>query len=441
MPLSDFVQVNISSSGPAVTVPGFGTPLLVAGDAPAGFTNRVRTYNAPADLVSDGWATTDPTYLQATALCSQSPRPPSFKVGRGSATTQHFTITPTATNSATYGMTVGGTHVSFVADSSATAAEIVTGLAAAINALSISGLTVGGTTTLTLGMTASKFLQVSVDDTTLLKMVEDSSDPGVAADMAAIALEDNDWYCLLGQFNSSAVVQARATWAEANTKLYVAQSCDSDIINTALSGATDVATVLKSASRFRTSVWYAGSTNDFADAAISGVKLTTTPGSEIWGLTIVSGPVALKLTGTQRTNLMAKNANFVEKNVAGLNITTPGKVASGEWIDVVRSKDWQVADAEASLFTLLHTAAQTNSKVPFTDNGIQSVRAVLLASLKRGVDAGALASYPAPTVSNPKASAQSTIDKQNRTLTTLTAQAYLAGAIVAVKPITITLTY
>jgi hypothetical protein len=136
MALSDFVSVQISLSALPLSRPGFGTPLLLAADAPAGFTERVRTYNEADELLDDGFAADGPTYLMAVAVCSQNPRPPKFKVGRlALVPTQKFTVTPTAVNSATYRMTVDGQAVEFTADSSATAAEIVTGLKAAIAAL------------------------------------------------------------------------------------------------------------------------------------------------------------------------------------------------------------------------------------------------------------------------------------------------------------------
>jgi hypothetical protein len=273
-----------------------------------------------------------------------------------------------------------------------------------------------------------------------VKQLTQDGGTGLAADLAAIMAEDPNWYCLLGQYDSPAIITARATFAEANKKLNVCGTQDSAVINHAASGATDIAATCMSSDYFYTSIWYSPSNADFLDAGIAGLKLTTTPGSEIWGLSAVAGAPSTLLSATQRTNALAKNANVYEP-VAGVNVTEVGKACSGEWIDVVRFKDWQVADMETAIFSQLVTAAATNSKVPYTDDGVQAIVGTAKASLKRGVAAGGLRSSPAPTVSVPLVSAMSPTDIQNRQLTTLTFQAYLAGAIIAVSPINGTLTY
>lgn len=441
MALSDFVNVQISLSPQSLTRPGFGVPLILASDAPVGFTNRVRTYNKPDDLVSDGFSVSGPTYLMASRLCQQSTRPPKFKVGRQALpATIHFTLTPTAVNSATYNMTVNGNPVTFTADSSATATEIVTGLKAAVDALSISGLTSGGSTTMTLVMgTAGQFLDVSVEDVALLSMAQDESDPGVATDLAAIAVEDNAWYCLLNPFNSAAIIAAAAGWCETNEKLYIAQTSDSQCAVHAVSGASDIMATLKTAARFWTACFYSPGSGDFLDAAIAGLMLHTNPGSETWALKTVSGVSAALLTATQRANILGKNGNDYEvvgDPSAGLSITNPGKVSSGEWIDVVRFRDWLKANIGAEVFDALRQVNNPQAKkLPFTDGGIAAVQGAIKAVLSRGVQAGGLSSSPAPSVFVPKASDVSPSDKQNRKLTGVTFNATLADAIQAVDPI------
>jgi hypothetical protein len=446
MALSDFVSVQISLSALPLSRPGFGTPLLLAADAPAGFTERVRTYNEADELLDDGFVVTGPTYLLAQAVCAQNPRPPKFKVGRlALKPTQKFTVTPTAVNSATYRMTVAGQPVEYTADGSATAAEIVTGLKAAIAALDdVPAITTSGTSTLVLTAdVAGAFFDVGVDDLSLLSIVQDHADPGVATDLAAIKVADNDWYCLLNAFNSEAMVNAAAAWAETAKKLFLFDTIDSTAVTTVSSGATDLVADQKTSARFWTSAWYQDRTGYMLAASVAGALLPTDPGSETWAFKTPSGPVASRLTATQRTNLLNKNGNLLEvvgDPDAGLSITNPGKVGSGEWIDVVRLRDWIEANVAADVFDTLRGANNAQKKLPYTDAGIQAVKGAILAVLKRAVAVGGLSDNPAPTVTVPKAADVSGTDKSNRVLTGVKFSATLAGAIHAVTPIQGTLT-
>lgn len=80
MALQDIVDVTISATTSTPTRPGFGTPLIAAYHTK--YADRVRVYNLPNDLLSDGFATTDDVYLAATAVKAQNPSVKKFKVGR-----------------------------------------------------------------------------------------------------------------------------------------------------------------------------------------------------------------------------------------------------------------------------------------------------------------------------------------------------------------------
>ena len=57
---------------------------------------------------------------------------------------------------------------------------------------------------------------------------------------------------------------------------------------------------------------------------------------------------------------------------------------SGEWIDVIRFRDWLKADMQTRVFQVL----KSNRKVPFTDSGIGLVEGAMERSLKEGQDIG-----------------------------------------------------
>lgn len=433
MALSDIVSITISTESVLVEQAGFGTPLILANDCPGGFTERVRTYTSLAGLVTDGFATTDATYLIAAKIFSQNPRPPRVMVGRCALKpTQRWALTPIAANSHVYSLEVDGTTVTFTSDSSGTVAEAIAGLKAAIDALSLGLTTTDQTTYLrVVANTAGAFFSLKSPETDYLKIAQDHADPGVGTDLAAIALENNTWYGICSAHNSKAYIDAVSDYAEANKKLYVAQSQDSDVINLSdgsdTGGSQTIAGLLKADSKYRTALIYHPTTNAFADAALLGRCLPLDPGSETWKFKTLAGVSTTVLTATQRTNALAKRCN-VYNTVAGVAITEEGKVSGNEWIDVIRFRDW----IEARIGEEVFAALAASNKIPFTDEGVAVITGLVRAVLDQGVAVGGLSADPAPVVSAPLVANVSATNKALRNLPDVKFDATLAGAIHAV---------
>src|SRR5262249_29365230 len=132
---------------------------------------------------------------------------------------------------------------------------------------------------------AGAFFSLEVLDISKMKVAQTHADPGLAADLAAIALENNSWYALLFPFNSKACAQAIATFAESNIKLFIAQTQDSDVVNLNLASDTAGAQTIAGACNlvnFRTALIYHQKTDAFADGAWAGACLPMNPGSETW---------------------------------------------------------------------------------------------------------------------------------------------------------------
>lgn len=436
MALSDIVNVSITTTSAPVERAGFGVPLVLAADAPGGFTERVRFYTSAADMITDGFTTSSGTYMMVSRCFEQNPKLPRVAVGRlALPPTQQFEFTPVVSNSTTYKFSIDDHDLSVTSDGSATAAEITSAMKTAVDALGLAVTTSQQNANATFRVVANvagAFHSMKAYDVSLFKVVQNHADPGVATDLAAIALEDSSWYAILCPFNSKAMATAIATWAESNTKLFIAQTQDSETItlnqstdNNSGSPTTFAETVHNSA-RFRTTVIYHPKTRAFADAAWAGACLPLNPGSETWAYKTLSGVDAVTLTSTQRTNALAKMANTYT-TIAGLNCTEQGKVAGNEYIDVIRFRDWLSANLQADIFAVIKGA----SKIPFTDRGISAIKAAILARLQLGVDAGGLASDPAPVVTVPKAVDVSSADKTARSLTGVKFDAVLSGAIQA----------
>lgn len=425
MELSDIISIAITTATRTPSQAGFGIGLLISYSA-AWLSDVVRTY-ANADAVAVDFATTTVEYKAAARYFSQNPRPTQLLIGKGTLKpSQQYEMTPVVANLYTYSMKVNGTTVSYTSDGSATNAEINGALKTAIDALAITGLTVSlqaANATLRLLMTAGLWLDVESNDPNM-PLVQNHADPGIATDLAAIKVANNTWYALLTTFNSKLMVDAAGAWCETAKKLYVVQTVDSAVRDTAISGTDDVAESTRNAALRHTSIWYSKATGDFLDAGLVGAVLPLLPGSETWAFKEVTGVPAGAYTGTQRTNMTGKNANFYEPT-AGLNITWEGKTAQGQYIDTTRFVDWLEARIAESIFGALANA----KKIPYTAKGIEAIAGALRQVLAQASKPPIEGITPDFIITTPAIGDVPAADKATRTLNNLTFSATLTGAI------------
>lgn len=420
MGLSDIVNVVISAAAIQLTRVGFGVPLILSSHSL--FADLVREYDGLDGLVTDGFTSSTPEYKAANAIFAQSPRPPTLKVGRRAhKPTLRYTLTPVVVDSTVYTVEIDGIDYTFTSGVSTTATLIVTGLKAAIG--SLSGITLGGTTTLTISASAAGgWFDVDADRALLAIACDNASPSELADDLTAINLADDQWYGLVSVFRSLAEIEVIATWVEAHDKLFCAASSDTAIYDG--SSTTDVAYALKHSAYFRSCVFYHPNPDAFADAALMGRVLPLTPGSETWKFKTLAGVPAVILTPAQKAAILAKNA-MVYTTLGGVPVTEEGKVAAGEWIDTIRFRDWITARLQEDVFSLL----ARSDKLPFTDGGIAGVESVVKSVLAMGVDSGGFSSDPAPSVTVPRAADVSVDDRAARRLPNVRWAAQLAGAI------------
>lgn len=429
MTLSNHVTISITQDSVGIARAGFGVPLVVSHTA--AWAERVRSYTDFAGVIADFPVTTSPEYLAAQALFAQTPHPTKIKIGRASLQpTQVYVLTPTAVNDAAYVVTVAGEGVTtetftFTADATATVAEITAGLTTALNLVVGKNYTaVDGTTEVTItGTAAGDWFSIEVGDPALLKNEETHVDPGIATDLAAINLEDSDWYFLLTNFNSNAMVLAADAWVQTAKKVYIFDVPETEAVTTT-AGNSDTLDDIATLNRARTAGVYHPSPVSMNSAAWVGRCASTEPGSITWKFKTLSGVPAVTLTSTHRTNLVARSANFYE-SVAARDQMSEGTTADGDFIDVQRGLDWLEDDMSKGVFGVLVDA----DKVPFTDPGVASIEKEMKASLKRGVARTLLAADPEPTTTVPKVSTISEADKTARTLPDMKFNATQAAAI------------
>lgn len=429
MALSNHVSLTISQDTLGVTRAGFGVPMILS--ANASFPERIRFYNDLAGLVSDGFATDSPEYLAARAMLSQQPHPERIAVGRAAnKPTQVYTLSvATVRNSYAYTVAVKGegvtaTTASFTSDASATDGEIVVGLVAAINAVTGNNYIAAGAAspfTVT-GDAAGEWFSLSVNPADL-SIAQTHADPGIAADLTAISLENDDWYMLCTLYNSNAYVLAGAAYIEAVKKMYLPDVNESAAITTAV-GNSDTLDDLGTLNYARTAGMYHQEPAAMAAAGWMGRVLPLDPGSETWKFKTIAGLAPTTLTATQRTNLVNRAANFYQ-TVAGVSITQEGTTSDGDFIDVQRFIDWLEDDMTKSVFEALAGA----NKIPYTDAGVAIIEARVRGSLRRGINRGGLAEDPAPVVTVPLVASVASGDRALRLLPDVKFSATLAGAI------------
>lgn len=421
MSLESIVNIQISRQTAGVTQAGFGVPLILGptyGDA------VIREYSSLSAMVEEDYTISDPEYLLAAKIFSQTPRPEKVKVGSTTAAiAQVDTITPTVLDETQYYVQIDGVQYSFTSDVDATAEEIVTGLIAAINA-GDAPVTCSGTTTLILTATVPGVPFVCTVQTGLTK-VNTTPSHGIANDILDAIDTDNDWYFLLLCDQTEAVVIEAAKTIETLKKILVVRNNDADVLTNV---TDDTLSKLKALSLFRTATAYNKTNLNYMDGGLVGRVAPLDPGSETWAFKTLASTSTDKFTDSQEAQLKLKNANYYI-TVAGVNVTQGGKVAGGEYIDVIRFIDWLQARMQEAIFSDLAKL----DKLPFTDAGIAVIENDIRSVLKRGVRAGGIASEQDFTVTVPKAKDISTNDKAARKLTGIKFTAVLAGAIHAVE--------
>jgi hypothetical protein len=385
---TDIVEVSLTTVAARASQAGFGVPLVISYNAT--FPERVRSYSAAADLVADGMAITTPEYLAVAEILSQNPSLPSVMIGRGALKpTQVYTLTPTVANSTIYSGSIDGVAWTFTSDSSATLAEICTGISAAIDAAIGATFTLAstGTTVTATAATAGNWTSIVVDNIDLIKVQLTHADPGIATDLAAIRLENDTWYALVTTQNSSAIIAAAAAVIETLSKIYIPRSSDTECATHVLTAATDIAATLKTSAYQRTALLYHHVPAQHADAAWVGRRLPLDPGTENWMFATLAGVSASPLTTAHKTNLDAKNANGYY-NVFGANQTFKGVCAAGApyFIDYVRFRDLFVARIGEGTFDVL----SQDEKLPMSNVGLLTFKNAWLAVCRRFEKSGAL---------------------------------------------------
>ena len=215
---------------------------------------------------------------------------------------------------------------------------------------------------------------------------KDSNDATIDAALNAIANENNDWYGIVVDQALVSSFADVASWVETAKKFAIFWITDVNAYDP--SKSTDLASVLKLANRNRSAVvWHATPAGgaDYPDTAWMGEGFPYEPGTSTWAYKTLNGVTPDTLLASQETALKNKNCNYY-MTVGGVSITQEGKVASGEYIDIIIGTDW----IEARLREAVYSALVNNRKIPYDDTGIAMIEGLVKGVLNEAASKGIL---------------------------------------------------
>ena len=265
---------------------------------------------------------------------------------------------------------------------------------------------------------------------------ENEQVPEDVTDTVNRALDVDGWYALCTAGVAASDYDDIADLIETQEKVF----CYTELA--AISGSAITPSV--SASHDRTFGIYGRETVDQLDANIPAVNkylnvamvakiLNYESGSETAAFKQLKVVKPSNLDTNAVNALKAANLNYFT-TVGGKNITMEGRVCSGEWIDVIRFRDWLKNDMQVRVVNLFIT----NPKITLNDAGITLIQNQMLASLKAGQNAGGVAQdeydadgnlIPGYTVTVPTSASLTDSQKASRSLDGFSFDARIAGAI------------
>ena len=445
--ISRICQVDISLNTTGISTEGFSTLLCVG--AHAHTLPRVSTYTSASDMIADGFSDTDPLYLMVADAFSQTPKPSMVKVGRRQVSALDITVAK-VTSAGVYTVKVNSLNANSetvsqtytYTNSGGTASAIATALQNLISndTKAVVTATVTNEVITVTGKTDAAFaIEITNNMTQTVKTVDET----IAETMTEITSYDNGWYGWALADRTQENIIAAANWTETVRKMFGTSIAEAGAYNP--DSITDTGYLLYNGNYYRTHWWYHKDANtDFPETAVMARCFAIEPGGETWANKKLAAVTADGLNDGQYQAITNKNGNTFER-FRNVSITQNGKVAAGEYIDVIRFRDWLQEEITVNVFNALIN----RDKIPYTDEGIAVVEAQIRKALQLGVRRGGIApdeydengnTNLGYTVEVPLAASISANQKASRVLNDVKFTARLAGAIHVVK-ITGSLTY
>ena len=251
--------------------------------------------------------------------------------------------------------------------------------------------------------------------------------------LAAIRVVNDTFYAVTieSMLEADILAMSAAVSALPGFRMFCARSANVNILDQLVTN--DIASQLKALSYDQARVVYhPDAVTNYAELRQLGRCLpipesaTTGPGSAAWHDQPIVGLTGGNFTSSQRSTLEAKNCEYFI-NVAGATRSMGGKMAGGEFADIVHFVAWLETRLAEDVYELMARAGNVRSKVPFSDEGIARVEGVVRNRLNIAVGIGGILNDY--TISVPLREETQFGDRVNRTLKDVTFVANLQGAI------------
>lgn len=419
MNTNDVVTVQVLTSAPAAQGRSFNTALILGSSTILPLSSRVTQY-ATSDLPTIGtlFGVGSEEYKQAASYFSQSPVPPTVKIGRrflaaqagqlrGATVSGTALATFQAVTNGGFDISINGTNyqvtalnLSGAASMAAIATLIQTKLAALLAGTTCtyngSGFVVTspttGTASVVLYAVAPTGGGAPTDASTLLGLSAGSgaqSYQGIAIEsmtdsLNASAIFDPNFYGVIVAGGSTQDIKDTDAWAEAGTYLHSYTVTDPQ---------AKLASVTNDLFSFAQTAGYKNSFGTWSSSPYAGASalarllvtdLTQPRSAMTLKFKQLPGIAADALTTTEVAALRAKNANFYTGYAAtgsssSFSMFADGKVANGTFIDQVFNLAWTQAQLQLAYFNAL---ALATTKIDQDDKGVQ----VLVQALDKIMD-------------------------------------------------------
>lgn len=384
------VDVTVELGTQPIDTVGFETPMFLA--IHNVFPERVRAYTDLDQLVSDGFAPGSPAHTFATKAFGGKFRPSILLIGRQALTGTTVDFTGQSNDDTVFlNVAVGKyvTSVSFAATDTTTPAQIATGIAAAINGDTLLSPVITATATgSVVSITGTSYFSIGAESGNY-KVTNTTGESVSVAISAANAVNEN-WYFLSTESHSAQSILAAASYASANYKMHVYSTADAGSKDPL--SATSIADQLKALS-YDTSI---GMYDPLADSAFpeGGIVGATASNDPSYGdsvhLKTMAGTIAPSLSPTDRMTIWGKNLNFY-RVINGVGSFYEGKVASGQYFDVVRFGHWLKFRSEESVFGYMSRRSNLGLSMKMSDEDLPNLKAVLMNSpINTGITNGAI---------------------------------------------------
>jgi len=434
--IDNIVQVFISRQTTQIDIAAFDIPLLLVEmtDADTEFTDRVRTYTSLEGVAAD-LGVNHVGYTMAQQLLGGEIRPATFKIGKvnkqtGDEETYSEALLAVMDFDDTWYVVITQSHVD---------ADIID-VAQTIQATrKIYATSTSSQLAYTQAQTVTYTATVQFDLTGAAD--EDTVSVVIAGERYQSEFDGTDWGAFAyvgtgtGTFAGTFTMNASGLLTITNPNVSFTVTSARQEIAAGFTGAVpaedisatdpvgmDIGQRLKYRGFDRTFVMFSNTADaEYPEAAWVGTQIVEVPGSNTWEYKALAGVTVSRLTDSQIQILESRGYNYYIP-VKGANITRRGKVAEGEWIDVMILVDWIHARIQEQVFFRL----VNTKKIPFTDAGATMIENEIRSVLTQATVNGGIDGY---TVTAPRVLSIPEVQRNARIMGDFTFDARLAGAV------------